>query len=402
MSFYQRTLAKKCLKLVASIAMLVASTTITANSYAKNTGTSLELPDRNSNLSTPNKQVFNVLTDAGTKRAVTATNSDTCRPRIHGHGSLVGQAPTNQIELSVYVEDGILSKTDVGKSKICPFEHMLSILNDSFGKLPSRITIFVGKIPSSSRGYVENTNDSIVYVDYATLGGITKTVNNGGVAIGVPSIRTYPEVIAHEIQHLINRRTSDIWLNEALSEAAAHWVNWLSFPKPQPIVISNSKSNPNVFTHQIYYLDSTHQGNMSGYSGMTTYHSAYWKATDRFTRDVTDFRGDGVSYAKSYLFLQYLRTQVNRINGNRSVESGKIKLYREIIEQDRTKSSIDAVQYVINKYIDPSLSFAQFKADFEKTLQVTDEFGKFSFNGERFFLNSYRTKSNCEPVTICR
>lgn len=212
----------------------------------------------------------------------------------------------------------------------------------------AKVDVLVSNLPAGTNGYVNYADQSVEnYFNGTNFPNFGETIYLDDSLVlneNADAKTTFNRVLIHELQHVANRNFSEVWLNEALSEAASH----------------------------LYFL-------RIGLDGLQENIDAFNRAPDRYTRDVTEWYGDGLSYAKSYLFGQYLRTQVERIHGR-----GNVNVYRELIEADQRKSSRQAVEFIIQKYISPSYSFSEFVYDFNTALQRKDVAGKYGFNGETF------------------
>ena len=212
----------------------------------------------------------------------------------------------------------------------------------------AKVDVLVSNLPAGTNGYVNYADQSVEnYVNGANFPNFGETIyldDSLLLSEKVDAKTTFNRVLIHELQHVANRNFSEVWLNEALSEAASHLY----------------------FSH-------------IGLDGLQENIDAFNRAPDRYSRDVTEWYGDGLSYAKSYLFGQYLRTQVERVHGR-----GSINVYRELIEADQRKNSRQAVEFIIQKYISPSYTFSAFVYDFNMALQRKDVTGNHGFNGETF------------------
>jgi hypothetical protein len=159
----------------------------------------------------------------------------------------------------------------------------------------------------------------------------------------IPTTKHYVRsTIAHELHHNVFNASSDTWLREALATAAEHF----------------------------YYKTE-------GFEGHPAYLYQFNNANDRFSWKVTNFNHSPLSYAKAYFFSQYLRTQAE--------SKGKFKILKDIMEFEETNSTRDAIEKAIKLYIDPTLTFDTFMANFELALQRKDPTGPYGFNGESFF-----------------
>lgn len=185
----------------------------------------------------------------------------------------------------------------------------------------------------------EHSNQSeIFYIDtYPLMGtGVSKDVT-----------ATY-ETLAHEFQHMVNFNRNvlvegsftemDIWLDEALSMAAEQ--------------IYTGK----VLADRIdYYNDS---------SSITNGQSLIkWN----------DNGDELANYSLSYLFGQYVKVQANQ--GNR--------IFKEIINSPY--NDYRAVELMVKKYINSSMSFGQFMTAFRAALLLKQSEGLYGFKGDPSF-----------------
>lgn len=220
-----------------------------------------------------------------------------------------------------------------------------------------KIAIFIGDIatiPLEYAGYfssedliptLPNSNKmEILYINHQ----YTKKLFEQGLLWHVHAL------LAHELQHLVNANPSlgaksmDTWLNEALSLASEHLY----------VTSKNNALGLSAFI-QHYNKESATRGNQS----------------------VTQWGDNNYSYALSYLFGQYIRTQIEQKQGKQL----GMTYFREIVTSRRNASAEFAVETVIRKYIDPSLTFAQFLAQFRLALQKKEASGPYGFHGEPFF-----------------
>lgn len=204
----------------------------------------------------------------------------------------------------------------------------------------------------------ENTTESnkmeVLYVDTWPCLGFDKNS---------PDITRSYSTITHEFQHLVNysasvyKNNNDLfyqmssWLNEGLSQAAEHQ-----------------------------------------YEGTQTSRIAYYNvSTDiRDGQSVLDWKQNSASYSLSYLFVQYLRTQVE------ASPTGKdAKIFHEIIADPA--SAKEAVTHIIQKYIDPDMTLGEFMTNFRIALLLRESSGKYGFNGETGF-NTIKTPLYTGPT----
>jgi hypothetical protein len=151
--------------------------------------------------------------------------------------------------------------------------------------------------------------------------------------------------IAHEYQHLVNHNQNvliegsrdgmDIWLDEAMSMAAEQ-----------------------IYTREIlseridYYNYSPSIA--SGHSLL------YW-----------DYEGDTLAnYSLSYLFGQYVKIHAKQGNS----------IFKEILADKN--NNYKAIETIIKKYIDSSMSFGEFTTQFRSALIAKEPFGLHGFNGD--------------------
>lgn len=220
-----------------------------------------------------------------------------------------------------------------------------------------KIAIFIGDVatlPLEYAGYfssedliptLPNSNKiEILYINHQ----YTKKLFEQGLLWSVHAL------LAHELQHLVNAnpalgaQSMDTWLNEALSLASEH------------LYVTSKNFAPGLSTLIQYYNQSS--------------------ATRR-NQAVTQWGDNNDSYALSYLFGQYIRTQIEQKQGKQL----GMTYFREMITSRRNASAEFAVETVIRKYIDPSLTFAQFLAQFRLALQKKEASGPYGFHGEPFF-----------------
>ncbi|MGX4598585.1 cell wall-binding repeat-containing protein [Faecalimicrobium sp. JNUCC 81] len=185
---------------------------------------------------------------------------------------------------------------------------------------------------------VENSNHcEMFYIDtYPAMG----TGNKKDLS------KIYP-VLAHEFQHMVNynenvlkrnKQDMETWLDEGLSLAAEQ----VYLKKPRENRIN-------------YYNKSKSIAN--GHSLL------YW-----------DYNGDTVSnYALSYLFMEYLRIQVGQGD----------YIYKEILNSPQ--SNYKSVESIIQKYIDPNMTFGEFMTNFRVALVLNEPSGKYGFKNEDGF-----------------
>ncbi len=264
---------------------------------------------------------------------------------------------------------------------------VVTMIENMFGKLPDvdrndKVTIFIGKLPNG--GYVDYQDsrksnfyfakDSMVYGETLYLDdGFFDPLNQTGNASALR--RAWDRLISHELQHLANREVSDVWLNEGLSLMASYEYERMTKNSDVACTTTHLACAP---TPAMRDAESTNQVDISI--------QRFLRAPDRYTRDVLDFRGDALSYAKSHLFLQYIRTQIEAIHGK-----GTISLYRELVIADEKQSSEEAITQLLTRYVDPKMTFSQCVEDFSLALQRMDDTGKYGFQGETLFapLKSY-------------
>lgn len=151
--------------------------------------------------------------------------------------------------------------------------------------------------------------------------------------------------IAHEFQHLVNHNQNvliegnrdgmDVWLDEAMSMAAEQ-----------------------IYTGEIlseridYYNFSPSIAN--GHSLL------HW-----------DYEGDTLAnYSLSYLFGQYVKIQARKGNS----------IFKEILADKN--NNYKAIETIIQKYIDSSMSFGKFTTQFRSALIAKEPLGLHGFNGD--------------------
>ncbi|MBV7504384.1 hypothetical protein KW850_03785 [Bacillus sp. sid0103] len=170
-------------------------------------------------------------------------------------------------------------------------------------------------------------------------------------SMGTEATKDVTEVystLAHEFQHMVNFNRNvliegntdsmDTWLDEAMAMAAEQ-----------------------IYTGQAL-TDRIDYYNYS--NSITNGHSLlYW-----------DENGDTLSnYALSYLFAQYLKIQANQGDS----------IFKELL--NNTHNDYRAVEEVVHKYINPSLSFGNFMTSFRTALLLKQATGLYGFNGEPAF-----------------
>ena len=188
----------------------------------------------------------------------------------------------------------------------------------------------------------------IFYIDtYPTMGTNTSA----------PDVGKAYSTLAHEFQHMVNyncnmfiekqegetARQMETWLNEALSMAAEYMYNGVQ------------------------------QGRITWYKNSAGIGDG---------RSLLDWESDGNildNYALSYLFGQYLRTQVEQALG----KEHEVKIFREIIE-DPVENHV-AVENVIKKHINAELSFGEFMTNFRAAMLLKAATGYYGFGGETAF-----------------
>lgn len=240
------------------------------------------------------------------------------------------------------VTDNFASESDVnggGRVDILCFD-----IEDNFTEVGS--SSYVGGYFSNGDLFslAENTNSNvreIFYIDtYPSMG--TDKEN--------PDVSKVYSTLAHEFQHMVNYNQNciveknthgmDTWLNEALSLAAEQMYN------------------------------GTQTNRIDFYNGSTVVGGG---------RSLLEWDNDLADYSLSYLFSQYLRTQIDQAKG-----SGEgIKTYKSIIE-DPAENYV-AVQNVIQSKIDNNLSFGQFMTNFRAAMLLKADSGPYGFNNEAGF-----------------
>lgn len=185
----------------------------------------------------------------------------------------------------------------------------------------------------------EHSNQSeIFYIDTYPLMGTS--VNK--------DVKASYETLAHEFQHMVNFNRNvliegsytemDIWLDEALSMAAEQ--------------IYTGK----VLSDRIDYYN---------YSNAITNGQSLLKWNDN---------GDALAnYSLSYLFGQYVKVQANQ--GNR--------IFKEMINSPY--NDYRAVELMVKKYINSSMSFGQFMTSFRGALLLKQQEGLYGFKGDPSF-----------------
>ncbi len=154
-------------------------------------------------------------------------------------------------------------------------------------------------------------------------------------------------VLAHEFQHLVHNNRDRIeeksgeyysWIGEGLSTSSEHV--YLGFRRDWLSAYNDSDTIPDGLS--VTYFD--------------------WSTG-----------GDVANYGLTYLFHQYLRIQAGQGNA----------VYREIIEN--ANNNYQAYEALIQKYIDPKLSFGRFLTNFRLALLMNEKTGLYGFNSESGF-----------------
>jgi hypothetical protein len=231
-------------------------------------------------------------------------------------------------------------------------QDILPIVRDHFAPLPDvdengTVDVFVATLPENIAGYVYYADQSLsAYAQGWNSPNFGETVYIDASLLNRTNNYVFLRVLVHELQHVANRGLSDAWLNEALSEAASH----------------------------MYALKR-------GLPGLQENINAFNARPDRFSRNATIWYGDDLSYAKSYLFAQYVRTRIEAKYGKNT----NIRIFNEIIHADISGTSKQAITSVIRKYLHTQYTFDQFYNEFEQALKRKDASGIYGFNGETFF-----------------
>lgn len=212
-----------------------------------------------------------------------------------------------------------------------------------------------GDLYKNSQLSLKNSNEmEIFYADtYPTM-----IKNPSNPNYGDPDVTKVYSTLAHEFQHMVNfncnqlvetdPKDMDIWLNEALSLAAENMYNGTQ-------------------TNRISYYNSS-SAIQNGHSLLS------WQNGSEVL----------ANYSLSYLFSQYLRTQVDqKLATGKSVEGGDAKIFNEIITND--KEDFSAVEAVITTRIDTNLTFAQFMTNFRAAMLLKADSGPYGFNNEAGF-----------------
>lgn len=170
--------------------------------------------------------------------------------------------------------------------------------------------------------------------------------------------RCYP-TLAHELQHMASFNCDvlvegdpnwcDIWMDEALSRAAED-------------LYYESKGTDN----------RTRSDNIRWYNGVDAAEIAAGKS-------LLDWDGSLANYELSYLFSQYLRTQIDQTQG----KGQGILSYHDIIADPC--NDYQAVEHVIQSQIDENLSFGEFTTRFRAAILLKAESGPYGFNGKDGF-----------------
>jgi large repetitive protein len=152
------------------------------------------------------------------------------------------------------------------------------------------------------------------------------------------------ETLTHEFQHMVNfnqnvfiegsEEAMDPWLNEGLSMAAEQIYSG------------------NVLSDRINYYNSTNS-TANGHSLL------YW-----------DYDGDTLAnYSLSYLFSQYVKLQANKGNS----------IFKEILLD--SNNDYKAVEDIVQKYINPTMTFGKFMTNFRAALFLKQDTGLYGFKG---------------------
>ncbi len=167
-----------------------------------------------------------------------------------------------------------------------------------------------------------------------------------------PDVTQAYSTLAHEFQHMVNfyrqatetsGKVMDTWLNEALSLAAEHM-----------------------------------------YEGVQTSRINYYNNSDtvRNGRSLLDWQNNNdvlANYSLSYLFSQYLRTQL----GMPSDGVGGVKYFHNIIIDN--ENGYKAVENVVHSQINNKLSFGEFMTNFRAAMLLKANSGYFGFGGDSAF-----------------
>lgn len=279
---------------------------------------------------------FRVITDSSGKSSIITA-------------SLIERTATTE----QWLDDRLSSYQPLFSTHMKSFETtVLPIIRERFLDFPDvdangTVDVLVSQLPQNTLGYVNYEDQSKTpYVIGWNRPNFGETVYIDDDVLAKSSETFFHRVLIHELQHVSNRRWSETWLNEGLSEAAAHE----------------------------YYV-------RQGIAGLQENITHFNNRRDRFVRPVTQWVGDKLSYAKSYLFVQYIRTQAERVQGR----EGAKNIFRDLIVADQTRSSRDAVQWIAHQYIQPGITFNQLVRNFEEALKRKSSTGEFGFNGEPFF-----------------
>ncbi len=164
-----------------------------------------------------------------------------------------------------------------------------------------------------------------------------------------PDVTTAYSTLAHEFQHMVNFNrnyivegsvTMETWLNEALSMASEHMY------------------------------EGVQEGRIDYYNG---------SAGIRSGRSLLEWSSSEVlaNYSLSYLFSQYLRTQVEQGS------DPNVSFFNQIITDD--SQGYQAVENVIQNYIDSNMSFGEFMTNFRAAMILKANTGPFGFGGDEDF-----------------
>lgn len=185
-----------------------------------------------------------------------------------------------------------------------------------------------------------SNKSEIFYIDtYPLMGtGTSKNVN----------VTEAYSTLAHEFQHMIsfNQKvfiqhhwdTFDTWIDEGMSMAAEQ----IYTGKPLSDRIDDYNNDASITNgHSLLYWDDS---------------------------------GDVLAnYSLSYLFMEYLKIQCGQGDA----------IFKKIMDDPNTNEK--AIQDVIQKYIDPNLTFGQFMTDFRAALVLKQTNGLYGFKGNAAF-----------------
>lgn len=185
---------------------------------------------------------------------------------------------------------------------------------------------------------LHSNQSEIFYIDTYPLMGMSSTKD----------VTASYETLAHEYQHMVNFNRNvfvegtytqmDVWLDEALSMAAEQ-----------------------IYTGRVL-------------SDRIDYYNYSSAITNGLSLLDWDNSSDVLAnYSLSYLFGQYLKVQTNQGNN----------IFKEVI--NHSNNDYRAVQSVVTKYVNPTMTFGQFMTTFRGALLLKQSSGLYGFKGDPAF-----------------